>query len=336
MAGRCCGLAASDAAERGAYRHAHACGIALAQHVASHHLAGDEQVVAGFATEAHGGAGVDLQPQVGEGHARAQRVTVVGRGVERQCPVSLGRHQAFGVTVVEHGVVEFADAAGGVVVGHGALQPVRIQSELGGQLGQAGGADAVEDRWHEAANRLRVDDRVADLAGLLGHQPTPDRVALGPEVFALIVEALAFAVDHHAQRDRVEPGADAAIVERCACVDRHHVGLGRVTDRIGPKRYQVLEQHAGVVPGATDQEVVGRPFTQRVLAPGLTQPLAVGLEATGCEHAAARGDAFAAAKSCDKTLARQLDAVNRAVVAHLHAQALGTAVIGVDQRLAAA
>jgi len=46
---------------------------------------------------------------------------------------------------------------------------------------------------------------------------------------------------------------------------------------------QVLEQHALVELGAPDQEVFGRPLAALVLAPGLAQPVAVGLE-TACNY----------------------------------------------------
>src|SRR5512147_2699382 len=58
------GPAAGNAPERGADAHAHAGGVALAEHVAGHHLAGDEQVVAALSTEAHGSGLVGLQPEV--------------------------------------------------------------------------------------------------------------------------------------------------------------------------------------------------------------------------------------------------------------------------------
>src|SRR5215471_16647743 len=69
--------AAGDAAERGADAHADAGGVAPAEHVAGHHLAGDEQVLADLATEAHGSGVIGLQAQIGEGDARLERVAEV-------------------------------------------------------------------------------------------------------------------------------------------------------------------------------------------------------------------------------------------------------------------
>src|ERR1043165_527555 len=66
-------LHAGDAAECRADRHADACGVALAEHVAGHHLAGDKKVRAGAAAEVHGGFVVHLQAEVGEGDAGLER-----------------------------------------------------------------------------------------------------------------------------------------------------------------------------------------------------------------------------------------------------------------------
>ena len=69
----CAALRAGDAPEGGADAHADPGGVALAQHVARHHLAGDEQVRARHAAEAHRRGLVDLQAQVGERHPGPQR-----------------------------------------------------------------------------------------------------------------------------------------------------------------------------------------------------------------------------------------------------------------------
>src|SRR5262245_5552618 len=73
---RLCGVGAGDAAERGADAHADTGGVSLAQHVAGHHLAGDEEVVAGPAAKAHGRRLVDLQAEVREGDPGLQRIAV--------------------------------------------------------------------------------------------------------------------------------------------------------------------------------------------------------------------------------------------------------------------
>src|SRR5690606_31868305 len=56
---------AGDAAEGRADRHADAGGIAFAEHVAGHHFAGHEEVLAGAVVEPHGRGVVHLEAQVG-------------------------------------------------------------------------------------------------------------------------------------------------------------------------------------------------------------------------------------------------------------------------------
>jgi hypothetical protein len=69
---------------------------------------------------------------------------------------------------------------------------------------------------------------------------------------------------------------DAAVVQRRARVNGHHVRLGRVADacrHLAPSGR--LQQRALVKARAADQKVVGRPFAALVLAPGLAQPFAM-------------------------------------------------------------
>src|SRR5256885_71582 len=96
---------------------------------------------------------------------------------------------------------EWATREGAVVGIQGLHEAFLVQAQLACQLGQGVGAHAREDRRHEAAYGLGVDDGPGGLARLLGHQAAPDGIALGPEVLALVIEALGLAVDHHAQRD---------------------------------------------------------------------------------------------------------------------------------------
>ena len=81
-----------------------------------------------------------------------------------------------------------------------------------------------------------------------------------------------------------------------------------------------------------------RPLATLVRAPGLAQPLAVRLEAAGGEDAGPGLDRARAADRgrSDEARALELDAVDRRLVADGDAEGLGAAVVGVDQRLAAA
>src|SRR5690606_26194424 len=143
-------------------------------------------------------------------------------------------------------------------------------------------------------DRLGVDDGIADLAGLLGHQSPPDGIALGPEVRALVVEAQRLAVDHDAQRHAIAPRTDPAVGQRRARVDRHRVDLRWIADAVRALVQQVAQQDAAVEPRAADQEVLGGPFARLVLPPGLAQPFAIGLEAARGDDAGPRLDALVA------------------------------------------
>ena len=205
-----------------------------------------------------------------------QRVGVEGRRVDGARPVRLGGRDALRAAVVEDRVVEGAGAHGGVELRRSSSRarrrPARACRRARARVLRLLGR---EHRRHELAHRLGVDDRIADLAGLPGHQPPPDGVALGPEVLALVVEALRVAVDDDAQRHRVDAGDDAAVVARAARVDGHAVALRRVAHAPRALVEQELQHLAHVVGRAAHDEVVGgRP-------PRLAQPLEVGLEPAG-------------------------------------------------------
>ena len=72
------------------------------------------------------------------------------------------------------------------------------------------------------------------------NEPAPDRVALRPEVFALVVEALDFFIDDDAERHAVEARHDAAIELRRARVERHGVAAARIADRFRAVVEQLL------------------------------------------------------------------------------------------------
>src|SRR6185312_16535745 len=148
------------------------------------------------------------------------------------------------VAVVEPGVVEAARPTRGLVGAQGLHEALLRQMQGPRQRRQARGAGAGKHGWHEPADRLGVDDRVRDLARLARDEAAPDGVALGPEILALIVKALALLVYHHAQRNAVDARADAAVIQRRAGIDRDHVRLGRVTDAIGAGVEQAAQQHA--------------------------------------------------------------------------------------------
>ena len=72
------------------------------------------------------------------------------------------------------------------------------------------------------------------------------------------------------------------------------------------------------------------------MPPGLAQPLAVGFKSAGGENAAFRDNPFLARQRGDKFTVAQFQGLYRRVVADMHPHLLCAAVIGIDQRFAAA
>lgn len=190
---------------------------------------------------------------------------------------------------------------------------------------------------HEASDGFAVNDGPSDLPGLVGNQSSPDGIALRPEIFAFVVEALGIAVHHDAQRDAINACADAAVVERCARIDGDHVRLGGIAQGVGMMIVDhVAQQYAAVVGGAADEKVVRGPFAAFVLPPGVTQPFAVGLKTAGREYAGFGGDAFAVAPCGLKDAVGYFQSLHRRFVADVYAEFFRTAIVGVDKCFAAA
>src|SRR5207253_3096847 len=118
------------------------------------------------------------------------------------------------------------DLAGGEDVSRRAIVLPEHQRERAHGVG----LNRREHRRNKLAHRFSIDDRVCELIGLRGDKPAPDRVALGPEVEAFVVEALRVAVDDDAERYAIDAGANAAVELRRAGVDRNAMPLGRIAD----------------------------------------------------------------------------------------------------------
>ena len=108
-----------------------------------------------------------------------------------------------------------------------------------GQLLDRVGHHRGEHRRHEERRPTgRVDQDVADLVGLGRHQAAPDGVALGPEVLALVVEAVPVGVDHDRRRGRSRVGSRCH--RRSGELDRRRpprgTGSGRRSARPRPGR----------------------------------------------------------------------------------------------------
>src|SRR5262249_40551489 len=79
------------------------------------------------------------------------------------------------------------------------LELFRSETEPQREIAYRSGLFRGKHRRHELPERLRVDDAVADLSWLLRDEPPPNRITLRPEILALIVEAIAVAVDDYSE-----------------------------------------------------------------------------------------------------------------------------------------
>ena len=241
------------------------------------------------------------------------------------------------MAIVQRGVVKSAHAARGIEILDGGDQRGRVDADRHSQFVHTLSFHARKHRRHEAPHGLGIDDGVAGLSGLHGHQPTPDGIAFGPEVLAFVVEALALLVHDHAQGHTINAGANTPVIQGRSCINGHHVGLRGVTDAIGSMVIQhMTQQGALVVPCTANQKIVRRPFAALILSPGFTHPGQVGLKASGRQHAGAGFDALALGPGCHKPPLVDLQSIDRRLIADLHPQAFGTAVIRIHQRLAPA
>ena len=174
--------------------------------------------------------------------------------------------------VVEHRLIERSGLHGLVEAVHFLTRTSTWKPELVRELADRGGLQRRKDGRHEVPDRLGVDDRIGDLLRLLGNQPAPHRIALRPEILALVVEAPAFAVDDDAQAHAVDPRHDAAVEFGSPCVDGDGVALRGIADRPDSLVEQGLEDDPGVVGGPADDEVVGsRGPTLLSATPGWTR-----------------------------------------------------------------
>src|SRR5713226_9297703 len=178
-----------DPSEHAADGHAHSGRVAFAQHIAGHDLAGGEHVGRRLAVlHQHARLLVHAGAEIGEGDAGPHRVGIIRRRLDLPRPMRLRRREALGAVIVKDGVIEGAGAHRRIEVADSLFQRRRIELEFAGQLGDRAGLDRREQRRHETVARTRVEDDVGDLVWLGCDEATPDRVALRPDVFALVVK----------------------------------------------------------------------------------------------------------------------------------------------------
>ena len=151
-------------------------------------------------------------------------------------------------------------------------KPDGIDAEILGQFADRRGAERREGGRHEEIFALGVRDRVGNLLRLLGHQTSPNGIALGPNILAFIIKAPACAIDHDAKGDGVQARDDSTVEFRRAGVDRDGVTLSRIANRRGTLLEQIFQHRPLRIWRAANDEVCRR------IAPIFAQPADIGLK----------------------------------------------------------
>ncbi len=197
-----------------------------------------------------------------------------------------------------------------------------------------GGAERREGGRHEKIFALGIGNSVGNLLRALGHQTSPNGVALGPNVLAFVIKAPASAIDHDAKGDGVQARDDSTVEFRRAGVDGHGVTLRRIADRSGALFEQILQHHTLRIGRAANDEVC------RGIAPIFAQPGDVGLKSAGGDHDGLwpqqGGDAISDDQDLPNHAADQAKRADLGIVGNAHAEAFSSGVIGVQEGFAAA
>jgi len=277
--------------------------------------------------------------EIGEGDAGPHRISEIRRSLDPARPMRLRRGQAFGYgnrrgwcdrkcrgrTAALNSARVFSSAAGS-------------SSSLPASSAMVGAPIGGNSVGMKLVDHGRIEDDIGDLVGLGCDQPAPDRVALGPDVLALVIEARGALVDDDAEHDRIMPRDDArrrisgGARASIATLAWHWVGSPISWTSLASS---IFRTRAAIIGRAADQEIVGgtRPNIASAIRCWASKPpaaatsvrsagglmLAIVLQAGGQEHAS--------------LMSRS---VTLGVVEDFHAQLLRGAVERVQHRPSAA
>ena len=282
---------------------------------------------------------VHLDAEIGEGDAGPQRIAVKRRLYRSRAPSGVfGGSRPFGAAIVELRCVEVAGPHGGVEVARRVLSSVaRIELELAAASSLIVAAfDRRKNRRHEQRRSIwrRRSNRRSGRAA--ARQPAPDRIALRPEILALVVEALARSCSRRCRRRRSRAGstmppsnfgARASIATAWHCV-------GSPT---------------GITPWSssmrsTSPRLYGVPRMRKLsaaVAPISLQPFEIGLEAArprrrSCAPRISGGALDASTVAARKKPSSMSQCDDRRVIKDVDAEILRRAIERVEHRRAAA
>src|SRR5689334_24479192 len=98
----------------------------------------------------------------------------------------LCRSKPLGPAVVEDLMIESSRPNCPVELAHSRVELLRGQFEFCRKIRNRRCRDCREYGWHEAADHFRINDGIRDLVLLLRYQPSPNGVALRPQIFAFV------------------------------------------------------------------------------------------------------------------------------------------------------
>src|SRR2546426_170439 len=272
----CCtrSLPSRDTAEYRSDRHPKSREVPFTENIAGHNLARRENVCVSAETLNFRPL-IHLHAQICESDSRPKWISRERRPVDHLRPVRFRRIKTFGPAVIQNLMIKAARLHGLVEFPNGVFKFLFGQAESCRQSCDGRRSNWRKHRRHEAAYNFRIDDRVCNLVGLLCDQTPPDGIALGPKIFALIVEALAVFVDDNAQRHAIEPRDNTSIKFGRAAVDRDCMTLGRIADGFGAMIQKQLQPPTFVIGRPANDEVARR------FAPDFLEPFQICFETAG-------------------------------------------------------
>src|SRR5437667_6766157 len=187
-------LPSRDSSEHRSDGHPESRQMAFAKNVTCHDLSGREDICVRAQTLDFRSL-IHLYAQIGESDSRPQRKTVEGRLVDGLCPVRFRRIDAFGAAVIQNLMIKEARPHCLIKFANAAFEFLRRQAEGRSKFCDTWRGDRRENRRHKAADDFRIENGIRDLIRLLGDQTSPDGIALGPKIFALIIETFGVPVD---------------------------------------------------------------------------------------------------------------------------------------------
>src|SRR5262249_4581040 len=154
---------------------------------------------------------IHLDAEIRKRDSRPQRVSVKRRSIDALGPMGFRWLNALSAAIIQCLVIKGSRLHGLIECQDGGFKFPGRQSQRYRQLLDARRGNRRKHRWHETPGDFGVDDAIRRLIRLLGNQATPDGVPFGPEILALVIEALALLVHDDAERQAIQTRHNTAV-----------------------------------------------------------------------------------------------------------------------------